>query len=209
MSKFRDILKYSILIAIIILTFHQISLILFPLMKTQPLKYSFNESENWFNKNFNDSNWSQENISFNRFYEGKDIFFRTKFFMPLKRNLILYIKVDDCLTDLYINDKKLNYNFSCYDCAHCEGIRLDVSDYVNKGENILAAKIYNVPNTGTFFGFSPELEIRIVYPIQHRRRQVELNIVDSYNTLLVILFLLIGVFIFLIDSQKKFHNFSF
>ena len=106
-------------------------------------KYSSMMEQNWHQIQFDDSKWKPIRLPYHQsmvpFRFG---YFRNWITIPEKFNKIMMnIKADDCIQEVYVNEKKIYTGANCGPGIDQNGKMLDLTQYVKSGKNLIAIKI--------------------------------------------------------------------
>lgn len=143
----RGLGGHLLLIVILLLAAYQILPLLRPGVEFGPWEYSM---EGAFRQ------WIPAELPFQTHYGGSIIYFKSVMEVPEHGNAKFRFFVDDCIERILVNGYEAFRCDFCGSCTHCNGIEIDLSDFVNPGyDNIIEAEVSNIGNTGT--GFDVEI----------------------------------------------------
>jgi len=112
-------------------------------------KYSDKFEENWYSFSFDDSKWT----SFNQFFErvtGKENLY-VRFWIKKSQieNSMFLLAADDCIAEVYVNGRKA-YESDCKDRFDADGFFLDLKEYLDRQDNLVAVRVWNKLGGVTF-----------------------------------------------------------
>ncbi|MBD3388493.1 MAG: hypothetical protein GF416_05425 [Candidatus Altiarchaeales archaeon] len=100
------------------------------------------EPKGWYTEDFEDGAWTAGEPEFRR-SQISHMLVRGEVRIDRVKDAVASIVGDDCISEFYINDKRIFETRDCGHMTHCNGKRFDLTEHVRKGGNTFALKILN------------------------------------------------------------------